>query len=273
VTVIHARPTLYKGIRMRSRLEADFAAWLDREGEPWEYEPECFASPAGQWLPDFRIGSWRVLTELKPAGLLKPAIPGTQDYLNRVDEHLRRMTIAWASSPDARLRLVFWTYGGPAQLEVCAAHQGAPWWASASDHMPLLWPGMGQHERLTSAEEDEDIVLATRMARGHWQCSCGCDVQKEGIQPKDVCPHLRALGNLPVQHSAPTLKERWPSIVGGDTAEHTTPGELADHTFTIYADSTSWATHVRLLAARLVPVLNEIFGPDSVHRIKVRRGQ
>ena len=48
------RPTVYKGIEMRSRLEADYAAHLDRSGVKWEYEPTCFAGPKGQWLPDFR---------------------------------------------------------------------------------------------------------------------------------------------------------------------------------------------------------------------------
>lgn len=51
------RPTVYNGVKMRSRLEAGFAMWLDEMGVPWEYEPQCFASPAGQYLPDFRISA------------------------------------------------------------------------------------------------------------------------------------------------------------------------------------------------------------------------
>ena len=50
-----ARPTTYRGTRMRSRLEASFAASLDAFGAPWEYEPNCFGAAAGQYLPDFRI--------------------------------------------------------------------------------------------------------------------------------------------------------------------------------------------------------------------------
>lgn len=48
-----ARPTIYRGIRMRSRLEARFAAFLDSSGRPWRYEPTCFADETGQYLPDF----------------------------------------------------------------------------------------------------------------------------------------------------------------------------------------------------------------------------
>ena len=52
------RPTTYKGIKMRSRLEAGFAQWCDGEYPPipWEYEPACFAGDDGrQYLPDFKI--------------------------------------------------------------------------------------------------------------------------------------------------------------------------------------------------------------------------
>lgn len=53
---ILARPTTYNGIKMRSRLEAGFAQWLDRMQLPWVYEPECFADQEyGQWLPDFAV--------------------------------------------------------------------------------------------------------------------------------------------------------------------------------------------------------------------------
>jgi hypothetical protein len=54
------RPTVYKGVRMRSRLEASVAAFLDREDLPWTYEPSAFADERGQYLPDFRVGGLTV---------------------------------------------------------------------------------------------------------------------------------------------------------------------------------------------------------------------
>lgn len=54
-TPLKARPTVYNGIKMRSRLEAGFAAWLDAEHFEWEYEPCAFATEDGQYLPDFRL--------------------------------------------------------------------------------------------------------------------------------------------------------------------------------------------------------------------------
>ena len=49
------RPTVYKGIQMRSRLEAGFAAWLDGRFIKWHYEPCAFADERGQYLPDFEL--------------------------------------------------------------------------------------------------------------------------------------------------------------------------------------------------------------------------
>lgn len=60
-TRLAARPTAYKGIQMRSRLEARYAAWLDHWRFQWEYEPRCFASELGQYLPDFVIHDVAVL--------------------------------------------------------------------------------------------------------------------------------------------------------------------------------------------------------------------
>jgi hypothetical protein len=163
-TSIRARPTTYEGSQMRSRLEADYAASLDRMGRRWAYEPQCFASAAGQWLPDFGSdwGSddgqpYAYLTEIKPAGMLEQMIAqrSSGDDLTKVtdyiDEILKRMEIALASQPCAILELVFWRYGGPAYMTFLNV-RGLAWTVSTPD-WPLglpgpIWPGMGQWERV-----------------------------------------------------------------------------------------------------------------------------
>lgn len=45
-------PTVYKGIRMRSRLEARYAAFFDELNWPWEYEPVDLDG----YIPDYIIG-------------------------------------------------------------------------------------------------------------------------------------------------------------------------------------------------------------------------
>jgi hypothetical protein len=146
---IPARPTVYKGIKMRSRLEADYASALDRDGETWEYEPTCFAGPDGQWLPDFRISAWGIYVEIKPAFLMSWDTPGPEEVWERIDAILKRMMIAWLSEPGALLQLTFWTYGveqAQAPLTISGA-PGRPWavFTPSTLDLPLLWPGMGQY--------------------------------------------------------------------------------------------------------------------------------
>ncbi|MBS7793076.1 hypothetical protein KTR66_24050 [Roseococcus sp. SDR] len=66
-----ARPTSYKGRKLRSRLEAKWAAFFDSVSWHWEYEPEAI----GGWMPDFLIfgPSGRIYVEVKPDHLLPGA--------------------------------------------------------------------------------------------------------------------------------------------------------------------------------------------------------
>ncbi len=60
--------TNYGGCRFRSRLEARWAVFFDALGLRWEYEPEAYALPSGNYLPDFRLHLTRgvVWFEVKP---------------------------------------------------------------------------------------------------------------------------------------------------------------------------------------------------------------
>jgi hypothetical protein len=160
------RPTLYKGIQMRSRLEADYAGYLDRRGHLWEYEPDCFAGPDGQRLPDFRIRRRRPpktwLVELKPAGLLKQRRgEGTWEVVDRIDEILARTSIAWLSEPEAVINLIFWTYGANVPDFKVLGVRNAPWCVRGpSAPFTCLWPGMGQQDRLDLVIQDEVTASA-----------------------------------------------------------------------------------------------------------------
>ena len=63
---------------------------------------------------------------------------------------------------------------------------------------------------------------------------------------------------------------RWDQIVGADLAAHTLPDGLAEGELVVVADSTAWATQVRLLAATLIRRLNTELGEGTVTRVKVR---
>lgn len=102
-----ARPTVYKGIRMRSRLEARMAAELDSYGNPWRYEPCAYASERGQYLPDFVVDmptksfievratqeraaeampQMEIILESEPAAWLLAVVPGTGAYVNEASD-------------------------------------------------------------------------------------------------------------------------------------------------------------------------------------------
>jgi hypothetical protein len=94
------RTTIYRGIEMRSRLEALVAAYLDRHGFVWQYEPVCFAGMGGQYLPDFRIqrsDNVDFYLEVKP----KPKKLATM-----AQQQVQRMSVIWESEPYARLIIV-----------------------------------------------------------------------------------------------------------------------------------------------------------------------
>lgn len=61
----------------------------------------------------------------------------------------------------------------------------------------------------------------------------------------------------------------WAGIVGPELAEHTRPERFEDGELTVAADSTTWATQLRLLSSTLVRRLNEELGHGTVRRVKV----
>lgn len=70
-----------------------------------------------------------------------------------------------------------------------------------------------------------------------------------------------------------TLTTRWSEIVGADVAEHVTPGTYADGVLTLQADSTTWATQVRLLLPDLQRVIDAEVGHGVVRQIRVQGPQ
>ena len=86
----------------------------------------------------------------------------------------------------------------------------------------------------------------------------------------------QAIGGLLDQHgwqqraAIGSVFGRWAEIVGPDLAVHTRPDSFADGELTVTADSTAWATQVRLLAPQLVRRLAAELGDGTVRRVKVR---
>lgn len=100
MTTIRAKPTLYKGVRFRSRLEARWAVFFDAIGREWIYEPSFPELSAISYQPDFLLDGGLVqassLVEVKSW----PGEPGNWGkfaaYLNvaREDERYPRVSEA-----------------------------------------------------------------------------------------------------------------------------------------------------------------------------------
>lgn len=66
---------------------------------------------------------------------------------------------------------------------------------------------------------------------------------------------------------------RWDAVVGPELAGHCSPETLKDGTLVVRAESTAWATQVRLLTSHLVRRLDEELGHGVVTKVVVRGPQ
>lgn len=69
------------------------------------------------------------------------------------------------------------------------------------------------------------------------------------------------------------LFARWEDLVGAEVADHCRPESFADGRLFVRADSTAWATQLRLLAPALVRRLNDDLGAGTVTAVEVQGPQ
>lgn len=111
-----------------------------------------------------------------------------------------------------------------------------------------------------------------RRRRRRWE------TQSSGAHPDDRDPQTldATIGRLVSERGWSTdvavhgVFSRWDTIVGREVAEHCHPERFADAKLTVRADSTAWATQVRLLAPTVVRRLNEELGDGTVTAIDVK---
>jgi len=69
--------------------------------------------------------------------------------------------------------------------------------------------------------------------------------------------------------SAGAVLGRWPALVGPDIASHTRPIALRDGELTVQAESTAWATQLRMMQRQLLATIAAGVGHDVVKRVSV----
>jgi hypothetical protein len=114
--------TEYRGVVMRSRLEADFARHLDAKRVEWTYEPAVFRCPGERgYLPDFRLihNGEETYVEVKPT--IAQAVAA-----------MDRVICIWDSRPDALL--------------VVVSAEGSRWYAAALGQEWRMWTERWAHQ-------------------------------------------------------------------------------------------------------------------------------
>ncbi|TQM29590.1 DUF721 family protein [Nocardia bhagyanarayanae] len=66
-----------------------------------------------------------------------------------------------------------------------------------------------------------------------------------------------------------TVLGRWAGVVGEDIASHATPIALKDGVLSIAAESTAWATQLRMLQSQILAKINAAVGHGVVTQLKI----
>jgi predicted nucleic acid-binding Zn ribbon protein len=97
-----------------------------------------------------------------------------------------------------------------------------------------------------------------------------------GGEPNDPAPLGRALAELLADRgwaasvNAASVITRWAELVGPEVAGHARPEDLTDGVLTVTAESTAWATQLRLLEPVLLDRISHAVGDSVVRRLAIR---
>jgi predicted nucleic acid-binding Zn ribbon protein len=124
----------------------------------------------------------------------------------------------------------------------------------------------------TKADPDLERRRRTRVANMRGRSPGYSGPRPDGVDPQ---PLGAVLGEYVEDQgwSAPLAAARvfaeWPLLVGEDIARHCRPVTLHDGELRISAESTAWATQLRLLSASLLARLVAELGPDVVRKLHI----
>ncbi len=85
----------------------------------------------------------------------------------------------------------------------------------------------------------------------------------------DQLDHMLLDRGWQVDVAAGSVMGQWDQIVGPDVSAHSEPVTFEDGVLTIRADSTAWATQLRMLASTLLARIEEKAGADVVTELRI----
>lgn len=115
----------------------------------------------------------------------------------------------------------------------------------------------------------EDGSAVTRLRRRRWS-GPGADAARDPQLFGDIAQRWLAKADAGGDLVKARLFAGWAEIVGADIAAHARPEALVDRELTVQAESTAWATQLRLLAPGMVRKINEALGHGAVTRIRTQ---
>jgi predicted nucleic acid-binding Zn ribbon protein len=96
--------------------------------------------------------------------------------------------------------------------------------------------------------------------------------RREGRDPLllgDQLDRLLADRGWKVDVAVGSVMGRWPAIVGEEVAQHSAPVTFEDGVLTVRADSTAWATQLRLLESSIMARLDGEVGKGTVGELRI----
>lgn len=106
--------------------------------------------------------------------------------------------------------------------------------------------------------------------------SAAREASRAGREPGDPVAFGAALADLlaargwQAQAAGASIASRWESLVGEQVAAHCQPVQLRDGQLVIEAESTAWATQLRLLSRTLTAKLSQQLGSGVVKSLVIR---
>lgn len=138
--MIEAIPTLYRGVRFRSRLEARWATFFDAMKIKWKYEPKRFRLSTEQWyIPDFFLPDFPMFYEVKPNRETDnhKANQLALDYWDSKADYHRDFPIAIAYGDIPDPATVKTSHYGPQNIDVVCDY-GYSWCVCPKCHKPSI---------------------------------------------------------------------------------------------------------------------------------------
>jgi len=155
--------------------------------------------------------------------------------------------------------------------EPAASEPGAPEQSAAELRGPdLVRAALSQAKAAARAKGLSPAAPRARVRRADAPRSGSGPDARDPVRFGELISRLVAERGWQETTSAAGVLANWELLVGPELAAHCAPASLVDGHLVLVAESSAWATQLRLLTRTLISRLAEQVGPDVVRSIVVR---